>query len=251
MLLMKFLLLATWACHASGFVTKSTSPTFVGQLYSSVPSAVIKGEELGRAPFDEGQGGVRLAEESAIKICGTVKHGPGKADPILSDLVRYKKVAQVDEATVQSAFKEAGARIVCIGRGMELYKDPGETIVSEVILAPMDAARDALNAAGSLKDATKVVFNFLGGDDLQLMEVMDAMDFMIKDALDINTKAKIYFNSLSHSSFPNERATLTLVAVDGENERAPSPKGIGAGEVYFRDDKWWIVLDDDINTDIA
>ena len=247
---MKFLLLAAWACLASAFVTRSKSPTFVGQLYSSVPSAVIKGEELGRAPFDEGQGGVRLAEESAIKICGTVKHGPGKADPNLSDLVRYKKVTKVDEATVQSALHEAGARIVCIGKGTELYKDPGETIVAEVILAPMDAAKDALNAAGSLKDATKVVFNFLGGDDLQLIEVMDAMDFMIKEALDINTKAKIYFNSLSHSSFPNERATLTLVAVDVLSEGEP-PKGIGAGEVYFQDDRWWIVLDDDINTDIA
>lgn len=247
---MKFLLVTTWACLASGFVATSRSPTFVGQLYSSLTSTVIKGEELGRAPFDEGQGGVRLAEESAVKICGTVKHGPGKADPNLSDLVRYKKVTQVDETTVQFALKEAGARIVCTGRGTELYKDPGETIVGEVILAPMDAAKDALNAAGSLKDATKVVFNFLGGNDLQLMEVMDAMDFMIKDALDINTKAKIYFNSLSHNSFPNESVTLTLVAVDGESEGAPV-KGIRAGELYVHDGKWWTVTDDDINTDIA
>jgi phage gp36-like protein len=247
---MKFLLLLSFACLSSGFVPTRKSPSFVGPLYSSVMSSVIKGEELGREPFDEGQGGVRLAEESAIKISGTVKHGPGKAEPDLSDLVRYNKITQVDEASAQSALKDAGARIASTGRGTELYKDPGETIVGEVILAPMDAAKDALNAAGSLKDATKVVFNFLGGDDLQLLEVLDAMDFMIKDALDINTKAKIYFNSLSHNSFPTESVTLTVVAMDSQVEGAPT-KGVGSGEVYFHDGKWWTVDENDINTAVA
>lgn len=237
------LMLVSSACLASGFVTqRPSSSTSKSALH--LDSSVIKGEELGAAPFDEGQGGVRLAEESAIKICGTVKHKPGKADPDLSDLVRYKTMAQTDEA----ALKQVGARVVATGRGQELYKDPGETIEEVVYLAPMEAAKDALTAAGSVKDSTRLVFNFLGGNDLQLLEVLDAMDFMIKDALDVNTKAKIAFNSMSFKEFPDEQVTLTLVAFDGESDGAQSKSGVGAGEVYFRDGTWYTTSEDDIET---
>ena len=243
---MKFLIVLSWAYLATGFVTITKSPSFVGKTALYLDSSVIKGEQLGAAPFDQGQGGVRLAEESAIKISGTVSHKPGKADPNLSDLTRYTKVTQVDEATVQSM----GGRIVATGRGQELYKDPGETVEAIVFLAPMEAAKDALMTAGSVKDATRLVFNFLGGNDLQLLEVLDAMDFMIKDALDVNTKAKIFFNSLSFKEFPKEQVTLTLVACDGD-EGDVVKSGVGAGEVYLRDGKYYTVSEDDINTALA
>jgi hypothetical protein len=226
----------------SGFVGTSSSP-FVRDVALNLDSSVIKGEELGAAPFDEGQGGVRLAEETAVKITGTVKHKPGKADPNLSDLLRYNQVKETSEA----ALKEVGARIVTTGRGSELYKDPGETIDEVVYLAPMEAVKDALTAAGSVKDSSRLVFNFLGGNDLQLLQVLSAMDFMITDTLDLNTKCKVSFNSLAFKEFPDEQVTLTLVAFDEEIEGG-AKSGIGAGEVYFRDGKWYTTSEDDINT---
>jgi len=239
---MKLLLLASWACFASGFVRSPPSPSFLSKSALHLDSSVIKGEELGAAPFDEGQGGVRLAEESAVKITGIVKHKPGKADPNLSDLVRYKQLVEVDEAAV----KQAGFRIVTTGRGKEVYQDPGETVEAVVFMSPVEAAKDALTAAGSVKDSSKLVFNFLGGNDLQLLEVLDAMDFMITDALDVNTKAKIAFNSLSYKEFPDEQSTLTLVAFDGEE--GGEGTGVEAGEVYFRDGKWYTTSEGDIDT---
>ena len=240
---MKLLLLACWACLASGFVGTTKSPSFVvSKSALFLDSSVIKGEVLGAAPFDEGQGGVRLAEESAIKITGSVKHKPGKADPNISNLLRYKQIVEVDETTV----KQAGIRIVSTGRGTELYQDPGETVQAVVYLAPMEAAKDAFLAAGSVQDSTKLVFNFLGGNDLQLLEVLDAMDFMITDALDVNTKAKISFNSLSFKEFPKEQVTLTLVAFDGEEQGQGT--GVSSGEVYFRDGKWYTTSESDIDT---
>mmetsp|Transcript_28844 Transcript_28844/g.52179 ORF Transcript_28844/g.52179 Transcript_28844/m.52179 type:complete len:242 (+) Transcript_28844:118-843(+) len=238
---MKLLLLATFASLASGFVSTTKSHSRDVKLH--LDSSVIKGEELSAAPFDEGQGGVRLAEESAIKITGTVKHKPGKADPDISDLLRYNQVQETSEAAV----KETGARIVATGRGTELYKDPGETIEEVVFFAPMEAAKDALNAAGSVKDSFRLVFNFLGGNDLQLLQVLDAMDFMITDALDLNTKCKVSFNSLAFKEFPNQQVTLTLVAYD-EEIGGGAMSGIRAGEVYFRDGKWYTTTEEDINT---
>lgn len=246
---MKFLLLvlaSSWLClGSSAFVSTFTRHSYFlpRDTALNLDSSVIKGEELGAAPFDEGQGGVRLAEESAIKITGTVKHKPGKADPNLSDLLRYKQVVETEEDTV----KQTGARIVATGRGQELYKDPGETIEAIVYYAPMEAAKDALTAAASVIDAHRLVFNFLGGNDLQLLQVLDAMDFMIKDALDVNTKSKISFNSLSYKDFPDEQVTLTLVAFDDETEGG-AKSGVGAGEVYFRDGKWLTTSESDIET---
>ena len=244
---MKLLLLTAFASLASGFVTTlSLHSTTRDVVLLHLDSSVIKGEDLISSPFDVGQGGVRLAEESAIKITGTVKHKPGKADPDVSDLVRYNKVQETSEAAV----KEVGARIVATGRGTELYKDPGETIDEVVYLAPIEAVKDALTAAGSVKDSFRLVFNFLGGNDLQLLQVLNAMDFMITDALDLNTKCKVSFNSLAFKEFPDQQVTLTLVAFDEETEGG-AKSGIGAGEVYFRDGKWYTTSEDDINTATA
>ena len=240
---MKLLLLASFASLASGFVSTSNSQSTSRDVKLYLDSSVIKGEELRSTPFDEGQGGVRLAEESAVKISGTVKHKPGKADPDVADLERYNQVQETSPAAVEGM----GARIVATGRGQELYKDPGETIDEVVYFAPIEAAKDALTAAGSVKDSFRLVFNFLGGNDLQLLQVLNAMDFMITDALDLNTKCKVSFNSLAFKEFPDQQVTLTLVAYD-EEIGGGAMSGIGAGEVYFRDDKWYTTSEDDINT---
>jgi hypothetical protein len=242
--LLPILLAVTISAPARAFtvkaqVTKRASPSkSTSSLFD-----VIRSSELDNA-VDEGEGGVRLAMESAIKIIGTVEHKPGSATPKPSNLLRYTQVQQVSEDQV----KDAPIRIVCTGRGKELYKDPGETTIKEVTYAPLDAVRDALNAAGSTQDAEALVINFLGGDDLQVLEVLEAAQELVLD-LDVKTSAKISFNSLCYKTFPLEQATLTLVALSGGKDgEAPSrgvAKSLAAGEVYFQDGKYYTVVEED------
>jgi hypothetical protein len=204
---------------------------------------VIRASELDNA-VDEGEGGVRLAIESAIKIIGVVEHKPGSANPKPSNLLRYTQVQQVSEDQI----KAAPIRIVCTGIGKEFYKDPGETTVKEVTYAPLDAVRDALNAAGSTQDAERLVINFLGGDDLQMSEVLQAAEELVLD-LDVKTSAKLSFNSLCYKIFPEEKATLTVVALtggeDGETPLRGVAKSLAAGELYFHDGMYYSVTEED------
>jgi hypothetical protein len=222
---------------------------------------VIKSEEMD-FEIDVGRGGVRLAQESAVKMVGQVKHKPGSATAQLQDLIRYTDVTLLDEKDVKDQLQTMGATIVCTGQGKELYKDPGETAEVVVVLAPLDAVRDALMGAGSAMTADKLVINVAGGDDLQVKEVIEALEELVLD-LDVPTKAKIHFNSLSHSSFPKLAATVTAVAValavalpeEGKGKEEASSggkkgaeKSVAEGEVYFSEGKWYTVVQEDINT---
>ncbi len=228
---------------------------------------IIRADVWNAEPFDIGQGGVRLATESAVKISGTVQHRPGKAEAKPLELLRFRELQSVPESTVTKVLHECKAELVCLGQGKELYKDPGSTTVKEVMYAPHEAARDALNMAGSVSHADRIVINVLGGDDLQLPEVIDALHFLVI-SLDANTKSKIFFNSLCHSSIPTGTTTVTVVsfphvpaAVDeGEAQVTAMPltglwpaaeKAIAKGEVYARDGNWWTVVDADIDEALA
>lgn len=204
--------------------------------------------------LDPSSGGVGLAQESVIKVTGDVKHKPGSANPKPAELLRYTKLQEVQESQVSSSVHS----IVCTGRGTELYKDPGSSTAKEVVYAPLDAVRDAMNAAGSTQEADKLVINFLGGDDLMIMEVLNAVEQLVLN-LDVKTSTKISFNSLCHNSFPMQQAYLTVVALgkggSGDDEEAPKLKGVDKaladGEVYFQDGKYFTVAKEDINAAVA
>ena len=243
---------ATLSTTAQAFV----SPRVMKGLYESTLTSTSSMFDVIRATdinlkVDEGAGGVRLAQESAIKLIGEVKHKPGSAEPKISALLRYTRLQQVSEDQV----KAAAIRIVCTGRGKELYKDPGETTIKEVTYAPLDAVRDALIAAGSTQDAETLVINFLGGDDLQVLEVLEAAEELVLD-LDVKTSTKISFNSLCYKDFPLEQSTLTVVALTGnqdENNVSLSgvDKSLSAGEVYFLDGTYYTVSEDDKTDAVA
>jgi hypothetical protein len=203
--------------------------------------------------FDVGAGGVRLAMESVIKVAGTVKHKPGKAEPQISDLIRYTKLTHVKDAEVKESLKRLGATIVCNGIGKEGYKDPGSGTEAVVVLAPADAVRDALVGAGSAMAAGTLVLNFAGSDDLQVLEVLDATEKIVL-MLDAATKAKITFNSISSSEFAFGTSALTVVGLPEETSTGGLrglDKAIACGEIYFRDGKYWTVVEEDINTAVA
>lgn len=229
--------------------TQSTTTTATTALDMSV----IRGEDENATPFDVGSGGVRLAEESAIKISGDVKHKPGSANPKPSELSRYKKLQEVPESLLN------GLKIVCTGRGKENFADPGEGTTKEVTLSPLDAVRDAtLNNLGTAQDVDALAINFLGGDDLMITEVLNAVEQLVLN-LDVKTSTKITFNSLCHTSLPLGESSLTVVGMSKTSSGSDDEKGtlrgaeasLANGEVYFRDGTYFTVTKEDIEAAVA
>lgn len=212
------------------------------QLYDIIAADSVE-EEL----VDEELGGVKLAKESAIKINGVVN---ANAEP--QDLTRYIKVTEISEANINDIMAKAGVTIISTGTGNELYKDPGTSTVSEINYAPTEAVKSALSSApnASVSNAKKVVFNFIGGDDMMIFEVMDAAKLMV-DGLDVSKKTEIIFNSLCHSQFPNELASVTVTATSdiSTSELSGADKCAALGEIYFHEGKYWTVTEEDVNSD--
>jgi len=209
-------------------------------------SIKLKDEDAG------GAGGVKLAQESAIKIVGDIQHKPGNAESFPQDLLRYDNLITVDESMVQNVFNNIGSAILCSGQGVEYYKEPGQTTNKEVDYAPLEAIKDAVTKASSAMESETLVFNFLGGDDLMAGEVLEAGSELVL-ALDIPTKTKVSFNSLSHKTIPSGTCTVTVASVGAQETDSLSgiEKALAQGEVYTRDGTWYTVQESDINTAVA
>jgi hypothetical protein len=229
-------------------------------LWTVQPVHVVIRPETVDFDFDVGQGGVRLAEESVIKITGKVTHKPGNAEPNISELLRYTQLTPVNEKMAIELMNGIGATMLAAGRGMELYKDPGATTEQVILHGPTDAVRDALIGAKSAMQASNIVINFCGGEDAQVLEVLSAVKKMVLD-LDVATKAKISFNSISHSTFPLGSSTVTVVALPVSDEsseptekvdgQSSAQRAFSSGEIYFREGVFYTVLNEHINTAIA
>jgi hypothetical protein len=209
--------------------------------------------------FDVGQGGVRLAQETAVQISGKVQHSPGTATAALEDLDRYDRLRAVSESAVTAALEAVGAKIVCTGLGKETFKDPGSGIVKDVTYAPKDAARDALVGAGTCMDCERIQINFLGGDDLQVMVVLDAVQQLVLN-LDVKTKCKISYQSIADSSVPLGAATVTVVGwtdasiTEGSSvlaDLSDLERSVALGNLYYRDGAYYTVLEEDLNSATA
>ena len=210
--------------------------------------------------FDVGQGGVQLAEESVIKITGTVTHKPGNAEPNISNLLRYKQIQTVkNDQVVVNTLQQIGGTIIAAGRGAELYKDPGEATEQVILQAPIEAVKDSLIGAKSAMQCTNLIINFCSGDDAQVLEVLSAIKKMVLD-LDIATKTKISFNSISHSTFPMSTTAVTVISIPETVESVGGSDGsldgkiiqaVSSGEIYFRDGIFYTLLEEDINPAIA
>lgn len=206
--------------------------------------------------FDTGLGGVRLAQESAVKMSGTIQHNKGGAATLsFRDLVRYTGLVAVTENVVQEELQKVGGTIICTGQGQEVYQDPGDALEKIVILGPIDAVQDACKGASPAvpADTENVVINVLGGNDLQFLEVKDALESMVPN-LAIVGKTKVSFHSLSHESIPDGQVTVTALALPAEvssNGLSGMQKAIVDGEVYFYNGQWWTVVEDDINTAVV
>jgi hypothetical protein len=232
--------------------TATTTPKTTTSLFE-----IIEALSENESPVDEGRGGVRLAQESAIKITGTVQHKPGSADATAKELLRYYKLSTVSSSEAKELLQKYGHTILCSGQGVELYKDPGETTMKEVQYAPDEAIKDALLNAASAMSSTHLVYNFLGGDDLMLGEVLNACNALTVD-LDIPTKCRISFNSLCHNSIPAGTCTVTVASLNASSDNdedatasSDTEKALAQGEVYSRDGVYYTLGESDINPAIA
>mmetsp|Transcript_100532 Transcript_100532/g.290396 ORF Transcript_100532/g.290396 Transcript_100532/m.290396 type:complete len:245 (+) Transcript_100532:115-849(+) len=229
----------------SAFVPRNPARS-ASELYE-----VIKAEDIENVQVDPGSGGVRLAQESAIKITGEVRHKPGSAEARAMDLTRYTKLTAVDEPTVKNVLGKVGGKIIAVGQGKELYEDPGDRLEAAIKLAPVEAIKDAFESASSAIEEETIVLNFLGGKELVLGEVLDAAsEFVVM--MDIATKAKVYVNSMSHDSVPRDSCTLSVVAVREKDDGfSGAEESIASGEVYTLDGSLYTVEKANLNTDLA
>ena len=272
----------TYLCMSSGNNKDETSTT----------SAVIYAND-DDFDYDEGQGGVRLAEESALCLRGSVPSS-GSAKP--SEFVRYTKLTVWEDTSqkLEQMMKQQGVQIVSTSQGRELYKDPGEGSEQVIELAPLEAVRDLFvnllqkqqqPSMDDYDDNQKYQVNLVGGDDLQVLEVLEALT-ELRQGLDNlaaslvtgsgNTKRKkttssipLSFSSLTDSSFPLEQVSITLLMLPQDSAAARKKdsnsdnteeattqlnsleKAIAAGQVFFADGTYYTLLEEDINPNLV
>jgi hypothetical protein len=257
--------------------TASTSTTCSTSLASStaedstgIETGVIKGIREDDAEIDFGRCGVKLSEETAVRMTGTIDRKKMMAQ--WKTLDNFLEVQTVDDET-------AATNIVATAVGIENYKDPGTTTVKTVVYGPDEAAKAIVAKAASVMGKDTIVVNVLGGDDLQVSEVLDAVQTITK-GLDVQTDANVVWNSLSFKDFADGQATIVVVAMDkgvelsmldkqqdeesvtGEDDdksSSPSSSGLSGverslamGEIYMDNDgKYLTVIEEDVVVDFT
>lgn len=222
--------------------------------------------------FDVGQGGVRLAAETFLCLSGNVvftkKTMTTEAKP--NQFVRYNQVRPVTAQEVEDNLQRHRLGvIVAVGNGRELYQDPGDSTENIIELAPLQAAEDLLRTVSTgfdqsnnnnNEDGIEYVVNVVGGDDLQILELLNALA-LLRQGLIGNGKdqdnIKMIFNSMTHHSFPLQRATITLVRLT--NTLAPEKKSslqgvekaLSEGRVFFQDGNYYTLVEEDVNPNLS
>ena len=263
----------TMVCRAWSFspiTTNYNHPIIHLSLPSTTSSSrlfsLIKGEAYGSEPFDENEGGVGLAKRCAVKIVGGRSVGGNAIEA--QELYRYERLTPLDKSETANSIAEGkygDIQLLCSGMGKEDYVDPGSSyrVEDKVIkLAPIEAVKNALSSIAKMppptidsKKSLMMVFNFLGGDELIIGEVLMACDMLVQ-GLNLPATTKVKFNSISHLDIPSELCHVTVVAVGGgalsssssSSEEEDIDESVGKGELYDRDGTWFTVARRDMIT---
>jgi hypothetical protein len=233
-------------------------------LLGQLETGVIKGIEQEEEVIDFEKGGVRLALQQVVVLNGVINHKPGSADPEFIDLTRYTQLKELGLDQVQTLLATAGAAVICTGKGAEVYSDPGKTTEKFVQYAPDDAIKNAMAAAGPAMDYDTIRINVCGGDDLDVMQVVEACQTFVMGS-DIKTGTKVYFHSMSYKDLAATEAWVTVIGIKRDESASASAsassgevdealtgaaKTVAKGQVYWTDGRYWSVAAEDINTDI-
>lgn len=243
-----------------GFLSTTTAfmapraPSHPTTALFNIDAGVIRGIQDDSEILDVTAGGVQLSTESVLEVFGDIqvlgKNQESEAD--FSGLNRYFKFTEIDESTAKASLEQMGATIVAAGEGQEIYFDPGEGTEKRVQYGPDDAVNKALASNPALGGGkNKVVVNFLGGDDLQVREVLFAAQKIV-DGLEVPKGPAVSYNSVSHNTIPGDVVTVTVVELDAmDDEKLSGLKGvekmIALGKVFLRGGKYCTVTEEDIN----
>jgi hypothetical protein len=222
---------------------------------TGIETGVIRGIQEDEGEIDFGRCGVRLAQETAVRMSGEVYGNRGAQWKTLDNI---RKVCYLDSVD--------SVKILASAVGVETYKDPGETTVKEVEYAPDEAAKAIVSSLSDSATAERLVINILGGDDLQVKEVLEAVE---KISNQVKTKETVW-NSISFKEFQPGQASIVVVATDkvaavegnekGEDDEGDAiaqkkSKGIeyslSMGEVYMKEGKYLTVSEEDVIEDFS
>ena len=268
------------ACRTSAFSPIASAHNH--QIHLSLQStssssrlfSLIKGEAYGSEPFDENEGGVGLAKRCAVKVIGggggggmkgsTNASGDGGNILEAQELYRYERLTPLDKTAIARSISEGkygDIQLLCSGTGKEMYVDPGSSyrVEEKVIkLAPIEAVRNALSSIASTwstpttidSKSSMMVFNFLGGEELIIGEVLVACDMLV-EGMNLPASMKLKFNSISYADVPSDVCHVTLVTVSGSasggesssssSEEIDIAQSVAKGELYDCDGKWFTV----------
>jgi hypothetical protein len=245
-------LVGAWSLQSSSSFAATTTNS---RSRKTTQLAVIQYKEKD-FEFDTGLGGVRLAEQSVLQITGIVSATAKKESVVrVQQLLRYSRLTRhvLNDST-------SGAILLVTGQGTTVFKDPGESTIKEVTMGPQEAVRDAWEkqTAGSSSSAwattaaqyPRLVINFAGSEDSQVLDVMAATQSLVQLLVSSSSSTtttlqpqKFSFNSISHSSFPMDTATVTVVGLSKDAETKN-------GEIFYHvDGSFWTLSENDLVED--
>jgi len=100
-------------------------------------------------------------------------------------------------------------------------------LLNQLCCLLLQGSEDAVNSATSANEEQTIVFNFLGGDDLIIGQVLNATNHAVVK-MDIATKAKVFFNSMS--DIITGRSVISIE--DNEDSFTGTDELIAAGKIY-------------------
>jgi len=133
----------------------------------------------------------------------------------ISEIILKHGDIQVDFADVRAIMSQGGDALM--GTGQASGENRAQIAADRAIHSPL---LDNISIAG----ATGVLVNITGGDDLGIMEVNDAMNF-IYEAIGAETQANIIFGTVINPDFKDEIAITVIATGFGQTH---TPKQFGA-----------------------
>lgn len=144
-------------------------------------------------------------KDNAIVIYGSIESSTAKAN----EIKHFSKVSEI------SSSDDKIKSVLAVGKGKEIYQDPGMSTEKYIVLAPLQAAEQAIQNMGSISSKHQnYCITFSGGDDLMVHEVLEAAE-MINSKL---SKTKVKFASLCSPDFELDTCEIAIVGSEKDYE---------------------------------
>lgn len=171
-------------------------------------------------------------KENPIMIYGSASSSGLSANGIK----HYSKLTQVTDATMEDG------SLVAVGRGKEVYQDPGMSTEKYIVLAPLEAAQEVMKDLQSKKvnigKASKWIVTFTGGEDLMVNEVLEAVQMIQEGLSRKGEEPKMEFSSVSSNQFPVDICEIAVFVSSEKN-------GKDIPYIYTNNNQWYTLSEQD------